>query len=77
MAVRSEAVVRSTATYQLPPATVRAQVTNAVVRNMYGTGDLSRYWGGIVRLRCSIICAVERRMETWRRQNCGQGCCIF
>jgi hypothetical protein len=39
MGVYSEAVVRSTATYQLPPATVRAHVTMAVVRSMYGTGD--------------------------------------
>ena len=32
MAVNSEAVVRSKAIYQLPPAIVRAQVTNATVR---------------------------------------------
>lgn len=39
MAVRSDGLVMSTATYQLPPAIVRNVVTNAVVLNMYGQGD--------------------------------------
>jgi hypothetical protein len=39
MAVRSDGLVISTATYQLPPAIVRNAVMNAVVLTMYGHGD--------------------------------------
>lgn len=55
IAVRSDGLVMSTATYQLPPATVRKVVTNAVVFNMYGHGDLEV----VVVVRCkSCDCTI-------------------
>jgi hypothetical protein len=46
MAVRSDGLVISTATYQLLPAIVRNVVTNTVLLNMYGQGDFE--WAAVV-----------------------------
>jgi len=77
MAVKSEALVKFTATYQLPPATVSAHVTKAVVRRKYGTGDLFCCRGERFSCWCCTIWPVERKSATCLRQNAGHGCCHF
>ena len=73
MAVRSLAVVRFTATYQLPPATVRAHVINAVILIIYRTGEVWDWRTEGCRVWCWTMRAVWRRSWTWRRQKTGKG----
>lgn len=69
--MRSDGDVRLTAKYQEPPATVKAQVTNAVIRSMYGTGEC--WLRGTDNSCVSTICAVVRTRYTCRLQNVFQG----